>query len=131
MSPLLKPSEDYRFTGSTYMLVASLIAFLAFDQKVAVTALLFLSIGDPVAALVGGRTPGPRWVGKSPGGTIAFIGASLLIVVVLVSSGAIQYHWGLLIGALVAGLVELIPIPLDDNLTVPLISGAVMHLLMV
>ena len=41
----------------------------------------------------------------------------------------VQYHWGLLVGAVVAGLVELTPAPVDDNLTVPLLAGTAMHLL--
>jgi len=131
LSPLLKQEEDHRITGATYMLIAGLIAFLLFDRSVAVLAMLFLSLGDPAASLVGRRTPGPRLFGKSPGGTVAFVGVSLLVVAVLAGSGVSQYHWGLLAGAVVAGLVELTPIPLDDNLTVPLVSGAVMHLLLV
>jgi dolichol kinase len=129
VAPLLKIGEDYRITGATYMMVAAFFAFLLFDQAVAVTALLFLSIGDPVAALVGQRVIGPRIFGKSPLGTVAFIGVSFLVIATLVSSGVIQYHWGLLAGAVTAGLVELTPMPLDDNLTVPLISAAVMHFL--
>lgn len=129
MAPLLKMGEDHRITGATYMLVAGFFAFLLFDQAVAVTALLFLSIGDPVAALVGRRMIGPRIFGKSPLGTVAFIGVSFLVIAILLSSGVVPYHWGLLAGAVVAGLVELAPMPFDDNLTIPLISGTVMHFL--
>ena len=131
LAPLLKKEEDHRITGATYMVVAGFIVFLFFDKTVAVSAMLFLSLGDPVAALVGRRMPGPRLFAKSPVGTAAFVGVSLLVVTALVGSGAFQYHWGLLVGAVVAGLVELTPVPLDDNLTIPLISGAVMHLLVV
>lgn len=129
LEPLLKLSEDYRITGATYMMVAAFFAFLLFDQLVAATALLFLSIGDPVAALVGRRMAGPRIFGKSPLGTVAFVGVSGLVVTALIGSGVIHFHWGFIAGAIVAGLVELAPLPLDDNLTIPLISGAVMHFL--
>ena len=127
LAPFLKKTEDQRITGATYMLVATVVAFLVFEQSVAVVALLFLSIGDPVAALVGTRTPGPRIFGKSPGGTLAFVGVSLLVVLVLVSSGYIQYHWGYILGALVAAGAELAPVPLDDNLTIPLLTGTAMQ----
>jgi dolichol kinase len=131
LSPLLKKTEDRRITGATYMLVATFVAFLVFEPTVAVVALLFLAIGDPVAALVGTRTPGPRIFGKSPGGTFAFVGGSLLVVLVLVSSGFAQFHWGYVVGAVVAAGVELAPIPLDDNLTVPLLSGTAMQFMVV
>lgn len=129
LKPLLKTSEDHRLTGATYMLAAGFIAFLFFDPMVAVAALLFLSLGDPAAALVGARAPGHRFGGKSPVGTATFMTVCLLVVAVLVGSGLVQYHWGLLAGAVVAGLVELAPLPLDDNLSIPLISGGLMQVL--
>ena len=131
LAPLLKGNEGRRITGATYMVIAGLLAFSFFHTGAAVAAMLFLSLGDPVAGLVGRRMKGPRLFGKSPGGTAAFIVVALAVVFVLVVSGAIEYHWGLLVGAVVAGLVELAPLPPDDNLTIPLISGAVMHYLVV
>ncbi len=131
LRPLLKSSEDRRITGATYLLVAAFLSFLLFDQAVAVAVLLFLSLGDPAAALVGRPMPGPRLFGKSPVGTLAFIGVSLLVGAALVAAGIAPFHWGLLAGAVVAGLVELAPLPGDDNLWVPLIAGTVMQLAVV
>ena len=128
LRPLLKSSEDRRITGATYLLVAAFLSFLLFDRPVAIAVLLFLSLGDPAAALVGRPMPGPRFFGKSPVGTLAFIGVSLLVGAALVAAGIAPFHWGLLAGAVVAGLVELAPLPGDDNLWVPLIAGAVMQL---
>ena len=129
LAPLLKADEDRRIPGATYMVIAGLIAFLLFDTVVAVSAMLFLALGDPAAALVGRRMPGPRLFGKSPVGTIAFLVVSLLIVAVLGGSGRFPYHWALLVGGAVAALVELAPVPPDDNLTIPLAAGGAMHLL--
>ena len=127
LSPLLKADEGRRLTGATYLVTGALFTFLLFGPEVAVPALLFLSLGDPAAALVGRRMPGPRIFGKSPGGTVAFVVLGLVTVGVLTGSGAVDYHWGLLVGALIAGLVELSPGYPDDNLTIPLIAGASMH----
>ena len=128
-APLLKAEEDRRITGATYMVIGGLIAFLLFDTVVAVSAMLFLALGDPAAALVGRRMPGPRLFGKSPVGTAAFLAVSLLVVAVLVGSGRFPYHWALLVGGAVAASVELAPVPPDDNLTIPLAAGGAMHLL--
>ncbi len=127
-SPLMKTEEDSRFTGATFMLIAGLIAFLVFDRHVAAAAMLFLSLGDPAAALVGTRLPGPRFFGKSPGGTLAFVVVALAVCAGLVWTGVSPFSWGLVTGAVVAAVVELLPAPFDDNLTVPLVSGGVMHL---
>jgi dolichol kinase len=68
-------------------------------------------------------------LGKSPAGTAAFIAVSLAVVGVLVGGNAIEFHWGLLVGAVIAGLVELASLPPDDNMAVPLVAGAAMHFL--
>ena len=128
-APLLKAEEGHRITGATYMLIAAVIVFYLFGTTIAVAAMMFLALGDPAAALVGRRMPGPRFWGKSPGGTAAFVAIALLAVAVLGGTGAVEYHWGLLVGAAVAGLVELAPLRLDDNLTVPLAAGTAMHFL--
>lgn len=129
LAPLLKESEKDRINGSTYMIIAALAVFGLFDSTIAVASLLFLSLGDPAAALVGRRMPGPRLRGKSPGGTAAFLAVSLAAVGLLAALGVVEYHWGLLVGAAVAALAELASLPPDDNLTIPLISGAAMHFL--
>ena len=124
---LLKSDEYRRITGATYLLIGACFAFLLFDKPVAIAVLLFLSLGDPAAALVGRPIPGPRVFGKSPVGTLAFFAVSLLAVALLVFAGVTEFQWIFVAGAVVAGLVELAPSPFDDNLTVPLIAGAVMQ----
>ena len=69
MAPLLKEEETSRMTGATHMLVASAVVFWLFGKEVGVPVMFYLSLGDPVAAIVGRRLPGPRLAGKSPGGT--------------------------------------------------------------
>ena len=130
LSPLLKASERQAITGATYMALASLVAFLAFDKPVAITALLFVSLGDPAAALVGSRVGGPRLGGKSPVGTLAFVLVGLSTAAVLMAVDEVEHHWSIGVGAAIAALVELAPLRLDDNLTVPLISGAAMTIML-
>ena len=127
LSPLMKTSERRSITGATWLIVASLIAFLAFDKPVAIAALLYISLGDPAAALVGSRVPGPRIAGKSPFGTLSFLVVGLSTAAILVAVGVLEYHWALAVGAAIAALVELVPLGIDDNLTVPLISGGCHH----
>ena len=47
------------------------------------------------------------------------------------AADVLEYHWALGVGAAVAALMELLPLRIDDNLTVPLISGAAITLLLV
>ena len=127
LAPLLKLEEGSKLTGATFMLAAGFLAFAVFDRPVAVTALFFLALGDPAAALVGFRGPIPRYMGKSILGPAAFIVVSLAAAAVLAGTGVIEWHWRWAAGAVTAGIVESARLPLDDNLTVPLAGGVVMQ----
>ena len=130
LAPLLKADEETRITGATYMCIAALLAFALFGREVAVPALFYLSLGDPAAALVGRRAPGPRLFGKSPAGTLAFAAVASAAAGVLVGVGALEFHWALWAGAGIAALLELASIPPDDNLSIPLLAGLAMWLLL-
>ena len=129
LKPLLKTEEDREVTGATYIALASLAAFLLFDKPLAITALFFLALGDPVAALVGSRMRGFRLFGKSPVGTVAFFLVGFAAAAVLSAGDVVDFHWALVAGAAVAAVVELVPLFVDDNVSIPLISGAAMHLM--
>ena len=133
LKPLLRESERRRITGATYIALSSLVAFLLFDKPVAIAALFFLSLGDPLAALVGTHMGSMfglrRFYGKSPVGTLAFLTVALTAAGVLSASGVVPFHWGLVAGAAIAAIVELVPLMVDDNVSIPLVSGAAMTLM--
>ena len=125
---ILKPAEATDITGATYLLIAIFFAFYFFGIEVALPVLMFVAVGDPAAALVGPHCPGPRVWGKSPLGILAFVAASMAVWAILVAVGFGVWSWAVVITAVVAAVVEFAPLPLDDNLTVPLIAGGLMTL---
>ena len=127
-APILKRSEASEISGATWFLIAAFFTFYFYGPGVALPALLFIAVGDPAAALVGTHLPGPRFWGKSPGGSVAFVAAALTVWALVCALGFGYWSWAVIIAAVVAAAVELAPLPLDDNLTVPLIAGAVMTL---
>lgn len=130
LAPVLKAEEARKPTGATYLVASTLIAFFIFDAHVAVLSLLFVAVGDPVAGVVG------EWIGryrigrKTLEGSLALLGASLAAGFAVVGVTGLSSFWIVPVGALVAAVVELSPVPLDDNLTVPLASGLAMTLLL-
>jgi dolichol kinase len=121
---LLRNHEEVSLLGSTYLLIACLLSIHLFAKPIAVLALAFLIVGDTMAAIVGktlGRTP---IFGKTLEGSMACFlvcfGLTLLVPEVPLPVG--------LVGALVATIFELLPVPLDDNFRIPLSAGFAMEL---
>ncbi|MCL5265353.1 MAG: hypothetical protein M1343_09235 [Chloroflexi bacterium] len=125
-----KPREVARPIGTTFYLVASFLTFLFFSRDVAVAALFFAAVGDAMAAAVGEQYGRTKVGMKSLEGSGAFFASALVVGFILVLAG-LHLNWlAVTVGAAVAALVELLPIPIDDNLTVPIISAVVMTLLL-
>jgi len=125
---LIRDHERFSLLGSTYLLIAALLAVEIFPQRLAAAALGFTILGDGVAALIGrgwGRT---RIFNKTLEGTAGGLAACLAWAAFLATTGQLPWEMALT-GALVASLVELLPIPLDDNLGVTLFTGYAMKLM--
>lgn len=127
----LKETEASTLTGASYLLLGAVLAFILFNRDIAVAALLFLSIGDPLAGVVGERFGRHRLFGRSLEGSLACLAGGMLTAVVLWLT---HLDIGLLtmaVGVVAATVTELAPLPLDDNLRVPLVSGGIMGLVAV
>ena len=125
---MIREHERFSLLGSTYLLIAALLAVEIFPRPVAAAAIGFTVLGDSFAALVGKAWGRHRFFRKTFEGAAGGLVACLAWGAFLVNLGFITWPVAL-VGALVASLVEILPIPLDDNLGVTLFSGYVMRLL--
>lgn len=123
---VLKSEEKVQLTASTYLLLASIAVFLLFEKYVAITSLLFLSIGDFMAAVVGKRFGRRRIFNKSLVGSLACLASCLVIGIVMTKVDNGMVLPVALAGAVSATIVELLPIPIDDNFTLPVVSAGIM-----
>ncbi len=125
---LIREHERMSLLGSTYLLLAALIAIEVFPQPIAAAALGFTVLGDAMGALVGKAWGRHKVFNKSIEGALGCLVACLAWAA-LVSSVA-HVPWTVTVaGAVVATLVEVLPIPLDDNLGITLAAGYTMRLL--
>jgi dolichol kinase len=125
---MLREHEEMGLLGSTYLLLAALLAVDLFPRPVAAAALGFTVLGDGFAAIVGKAWGKTRIFRKTLEGAAGGLVACLVWAAFLAVTGHLP--WGvLLVGALVASLAELLPIPLDDNLAMTLMAGYAMRLL--
>ena len=120
---LIRRHEEEHLIGSTYYMIAALLSVIVFDREIAIAALVFLVLGDSIAAIVGKRFGRPMYWGKSPHGSIACF-------LVCVGAGIpLLGDWRLaIVGAAAAAIAEALPVPMDDNMRVPILSGVVMQL---
>jgi len=124
----VRAEEQVREAAMTPFAIAVLLTILTVPKLAALIAVYTLAIADPLAAIVGIRF-GRRRIApnRSLEGSLAFFVATVVIT-------AFVLHWGteattlavagsaIAIGS-VAAAFELLPLRIDDNLTIPIFVG--------
>ncbi len=119
---VLREQEMPTLMTSTYFLFSTILTILLFSKPIAIASILTLILADTAAALVGKAIGRTRLFDKTLEGSLAFLFISLLIVGL--TPGLNRFAG--VVAALGATVIELIPIPANDNLTIPLVAGALM-----
>jgi len=122
---VLREEEGETFMGSTFFLFSTILTILLFPKPIAIASLLILILADTAAALVGKGIGRIRILGKTLEGSAAFFFTALLIVWIYPALNRFSGS----VAALGATLIEILPIRLNDNLTIPLTAGAIMFFL--
>lgn len=126
---LLREHERMSVLGSTYLLLAALIAIEVYPQSVAGVALGYTVLGDAMGALVGRAWGRHKFFNKSWEGVAGCLVACLAWAAIATPLAGLP--WSVtLVGALAATVVEALPIPLDDNLGITLVAGYTMKLML-
>jgi len=126
---MIREHEEFSLLGSTYLLLAALLAIEIFPQPIAATAVGFTVLGDAFGALVGRAYGRHRFFNKSLEGGAGCLLVCLAWAGYVAATGQVPLAVAVA-GALIATLVEMLPIPLDDNLGITLAAGYAMKLLM-
>jgi dolichol kinase len=112
------------FTGATYILLSASCAIALYSKPVAIAALAFIIVGDSCAAIIGRLYGRHRFGRKSVEGSLGCL-AGCLVVAALTP----QLAWQVTVpGAILATIVEAISSRIDDNISVPLVTGLGMTL---
>jgi glycerol-3-phosphate acyltransferase PlsY len=128
-SGFIRPNERNSLTGTApYVLgIGSTLSFYRTD--IAAAAICFLAVGDVAATTTGERWGRTKVGEKSLEGTLAFAVSAMAAGLLLSAAGFTLMPGLILAGAITAAGVELIPLPVNDNLSIPLVSGGVMELI--
>ena len=128
LGPVLRPEERWHLTGASFVLWGVTATALCFPTNVAVSALIFLAVGDAVSGMVGNYFSSQRHksarIYRSTGCLIA-----CLIAGVAIWYSGLDLKPGILVaGAITATVVESIPSYLNDNISIPLTSALAMFM---
>ena len=114
---------DGKYTGATWLFIGSTLTVAIFPKEIAVISLIYMCIGDTVAGLVGRKFGKMKFYDKTIEGSLAGL------IVCLLSGYLVQISLPLIVvfsGAFAAMFIELLPISIDDNISVPLFAGTIM-----
>jgi glycerol-3-phosphate acyltransferase PlsY len=122
---LYRVKEKKKFSSISVYIVAYFITIVIFPKEIAIVAATFLIFGDTSSKFFGLAFGKHKILNKTVEGTLAYFGVVLI-------SGYLLYEfldislWVIILGGISAPITELLTLDMNDNFTVPIISGAVM-----
>ena len=122
---ITRPYEHQVLSGASWVFMGAGFTAYLFNEKVAVIALLIMSLSDSAAALIGIQYGTTRLFNKSLEGTLAFLISTYLIIFFLSSASLIL----LLIASITATAIELFSTPkYNDNILIPVGTAIILTL---
>ncbi len=130
LSPMVRPHEaEGDFTGATYILMSFCLTIALYPKAVAITAIAFIIVGDTFAALIGRKIKSPKFYkNKSVAGSLGCLAGMSIVAVAATNLFPSMSLQVVLWGALVGTTFEAFSFGIDDNVTVPILSGLFMTL---
>jgi glycerol-3-phosphate acyltransferase PlsY len=126
----IRDREANRLTGTAPYVLGIALSLFLYRSDIATAAICFLAFGDVAATAVGERYGRTKiWGEKSLEGTLAFVAVATAAGFLLPLTGIHLPPGIILTGIVVAAGVELLPLPVNDNLVIPLVSGGIMELM--
>lgn len=129
MGPLMRKSEMNGFSGLPFYALGGGLAIFFYEKHIALISIMFLVFADPIASFVGVNLGRDKILpNKSLQGTIA----SFLVCYLVSFIYLLEYDvngFSLIIFSALAGVIGAVSelasaFNIDDNLTIPVISGA-------
>ena len=135
--PLMRSCEVNKVSGIPYYVGAALLGVAIFPKPVAILSLLYLAFGDPTASLFGVLF-GDRSIRFAHGKSLIGCLSAVLVcgVVTILYGSTLNLNPSSLailtvVGAFVGGFSELLPLEIDDNFSIPLVSGIALWLVLI
>jgi dolichol kinase len=128
---IIRAEEQLKESAMVPYAFAVLLTIITFPKPIALVAIFTLAIADPLSAIIGIKYGKRKIVShKTLEGSAAFFISTLVVCIVVLGaySGGITGLVALisLLVAFLASAFEMIPLKLDDNLTIPLFTAFIL-----
>lgn len=118
-----------KLTGDTYFMLSTFIILLFFNSAISISSLFFLVFGDAGSGIIGSKYGKTRiFPGKSLEGFIGGLIFNFFISIIIFKFIELPFYI-LISGVLISSIIEILPLRIDDNLTVGIITPLCMDLL--
>lgn len=124
-SKLLRRKEKAKeLTGATYLFISMTVTVYFFPREAAIPAMMFATLADPVAALTGRKFGSKPFRGKTLEGLAGFFLCASAIVIFMTG-----FSYAGIGVALLAAIIEFLPLKINDNVLVPVSSAILFSLI--
>ncbi|MEO0293396.1 MAG: hypothetical protein ABIN61_04130 [candidate division WOR-3 bacterium] len=126
---ILREKEGFIISGTTAFLLSNAIVIAFFKKWIAIVSLSYMLFGDAAASIIGTKYGKIKIGEKTLEGSLAFFITTMIIALIFSEWIKVPIHLIILIfGAIAATIGEALPLKINDNFTVALISAIIMHI---
>jgi len=131
---LMRREELKSVSGNTFYILGMITIVYFFPKPIVLLSVLYLAIGDPIAAVVGTMWGKNRLVGKKSleGAVANLLCTGLATYLVAMSYFNFSFDHAVALaafGGLISVVAELLPFPIDDNFTIPVMSAILLSVM--
>jgi len=131
---LIRAEEQLKESAMVPYLIAVLLTIITFPKEIALVGIYTLAFADPLSAIIGIRF-GKNKISetRSVEGSLAFFASTLLCSLLVLS----RYYGGVnfsifficIVLSTITTFIDLFPMKIDDNLTIPLFTSTILWVL--
>lgn len=136
---VMRHDELTGISANSFYLVGLMVVTAVFPKPVTLLAVLFLGMGDPIAAIVGTRwgrhkiwTSGAlakkSFEGAAANAVLSVI-ATFIFALTYMGLSVDKAGWLAVMGGVASTFAEILPLPIDDNFTIPVVSASLLYFL--
>lgn len=128
---IMRREELRSVSGNSFFVLGLLTIVAIFPKPIVLLSVLYLAIGDPIAAVVGSLYGRHKIIGKkSVEGALAnWVACTFITLVTGIAYFGFSFEKSLLLallGGTTSVVAELLPTRIDDNFTIPVVSASIL-----